>query len=322
MMGLMVQKKVPRRNQELLRLFDRYAANLTAIGAQFEHTFICPCCLREFRRESALELLSIEHAVPESVGGRLRTLTCRSCNNTQGSQLDAQLSKRCDAENALDGKSSKPLNGWLLAADGKIRVSWHCTSQDAPTVELREISHCSPPKEREKLLTAFQRGGKVSLKFESTGLYDARLSRIAMLRAAYLYLFSLLGYGYILHSCLGPVRDQIRDPTARGISEHAVIDLKPQWPAIRAFFLHTPAELRSFLVSIELKRDGSVRKFGVLLPGLDSDSLTLYKRCAEWRGEPLEFEAAQLKDPQIIKRAERAAWPAAMWRELCALASH
>ncbi|MDP1817276.1 MAG: hypothetical protein Q8K92_22660, partial [Leadbetterella sp.] len=52
---------------------------------QFQDTYICPVCLRQFS-EDALErdapnMLTAEDAPPASLGGRKIALTCLECNN-------------------------------------------------------------------------------------------------------------------------------------------------------------------------------------------------------------------------------------------------
>jgi len=50
----------------------------------------CPLCLDVFGRD-ALETgaLTLEHPIPRKTGGRLRTLSCKRCNNKHGSRLDS-----------------------------------------------------------------------------------------------------------------------------------------------------------------------------------------------------------------------------------------
>src|SRR5581483_11566139 len=52
--------------------------------------YLCPLCLKWF---ASVEDVSLEHAPPESVGGREVALTCKPCNNTAGHTIDAELRK-------------------------------------------------------------------------------------------------------------------------------------------------------------------------------------------------------------------------------------
>jgi HNH endonuclease len=51
----------------------------------------CPLCLRLFPRDQ-IDRLSLDHVPPESVGGKLKVLTCEECNNTAGAELDSHAS--------------------------------------------------------------------------------------------------------------------------------------------------------------------------------------------------------------------------------------
>lgn len=55
----------------------------------------CPLCLRLIAPGASLaDQVAEEHVVPEALGGRLTTLTCRQCNNSAGAELEAHLVQR------------------------------------------------------------------------------------------------------------------------------------------------------------------------------------------------------------------------------------
>ncbi|HEX4137050.1 MAG TPA: HNH endonuclease [Bryobacteraceae bacterium] len=57
--------------------------------------------------------LSIEHVIPSSVGGQLKTLTCRTCNNQSGSALDAHFVGMVRVEDWAQGDRSE-LKGTVM----------------------------------------------------------------------------------------------------------------------------------------------------------------------------------------------------------------
>lgn len=83
-------------------IFDRYVNNLNllidivVIEAERDK-YICPLCLA---RHSSIytdgNSLTLEDAPPKSLGGKPRTLTCQSCNNTLRGEIDFWLMKKLD----------------------------------------------------------------------------------------------------------------------------------------------------------------------------------------------------------------------------------
>lgn len=85
------------------RLFDLYAANLSAGRPEHQNLFGCPLCLRLFERSAiANEQVTLEHIVPSGKGAANETLTCKACNYTTGSRLDTDLLKRIAFEERLE----------------------------------------------------------------------------------------------------------------------------------------------------------------------------------------------------------------------------
>lgn len=87
---------------------------------------MCPMCGASFSRD-AIESheLSIEHVIPESLGGTLKTLTCTKCNNKSGTMLEAHLVRRFTNQDFMARKSTRPLRGEVMGVhsvrDGLMR---------------------------------------------------------------------------------------------------------------------------------------------------------------------------------------------------------
>jgi hypothetical protein len=72
-------------------------------------TYPCPICLTPFTIEAlADKRLSAEHVPPKSVGGRELLLTCKGCNNSAGTKLDADAKTKEDVRIALAGRLGRP----------------------------------------------------------------------------------------------------------------------------------------------------------------------------------------------------------------------
>jgi 5-methylcytosine-specific restriction endonuclease McrA len=80
------------KRKRLARLFEAFAANLSAFDSSQQNIFACPLCLRGFTQDALeSEGLTEEHIISRELGGRLITLTCKECNSRGGAELDVHL---------------------------------------------------------------------------------------------------------------------------------------------------------------------------------------------------------------------------------------
>jgi hypothetical protein len=98
-------------------------------------TYVCPICRKPFTVEALDDgRLSKEHVPPQSVGGRELLLTCKECNNTAGTKLDADAKTKEDVRLAMTGRPDRPhrikatiggitVNGQLHAKDGSYSLT-------------------------------------------------------------------------------------------------------------------------------------------------------------------------------------------------------
>jgi hypothetical protein len=83
----------------LERRFEYYTADLRGFAPKYSDHFGCPLCYRVFKRvENLGKLVAEEHVVSRQFGGRIVTLTCRSCNSEHGAKLGAHLVQRVRIE--------------------------------------------------------------------------------------------------------------------------------------------------------------------------------------------------------------------------------
>src|SRR5262249_398741 len=156
--------------------------------------------------------LSLEHVPPKSLGGRPRTLTCKKCNNEAGKMLDSALKRRLVIDDVqaripgarLDVRFSPGEDIWLPAtfqyneAGNIILQGFFNPKRSSPTARQRA---------QELLEAGFERP---QIQHREPG---RRRTNIALLRIAYLYAFSLLGYGLIFHPTYQRIREQLDKPT-------------------------------------------------------------------------------------------------------------
>lgn len=100
-----------------LRLFEKLSADLSRSVLGKNGVVMCPLCLTEFSRDAAENgLLTEEHVIPASAGSREVTLTCKSCNDRLGHQIDQHLARKIRLDRGLKG--GETLKGYLRWADG------------------------------------------------------------------------------------------------------------------------------------------------------------------------------------------------------------
>ena len=207
-------------------LFNIYSNNLhflkehgylINIQLKFERTFICPICLRQFSEgdldSKSLNMLTIEHAPPESLGGSGGTMTCKECNSVAGTEIDAYLVGRL---RELDSR------GFLPNTETRARVtSGDITVQGKITVDkdgIMTMTHDAKHNHPVKLANFIDRVGPdsnpiIHIEFANkNNKISFHRWQIGLLKTAYLLLFKKFGYAFILDKVYDPIRQQIHNP--------------------------------------------------------------------------------------------------------------
>ena len=104
-----------------MQIFQELSATLSCHRPESVDVVVCPLCLRHFSLNQIKEL-SVEHIVPSALGGTIKTLTCRECNNLHGSRLDSQLVAGTKAMDALEGL--EPLRASWLTSSGRLALDY------------------------------------------------------------------------------------------------------------------------------------------------------------------------------------------------------
>src|SRR5215203_2085112 len=88
--------------------FERGADAVARLWPELPRCYRCPLCGRRFFRAALDEdLLTIEHAPPEALGGTGIALTCRDCNSTSGHKLDAEMLAAENVPNFIQGRMQR-----------------------------------------------------------------------------------------------------------------------------------------------------------------------------------------------------------------------
>jgi hypothetical protein len=186
--------------------------------------YACPLCLEinhEERRaqfrvfvEAALMdgSLTVEHVPSESLGGRPLVLTCRVCNSTAGTGLDAHARKRENPRDAFLGRVTTKISMTV----GGHRLAGSFTFEDGAYhfMATRKANAHRPDAEagvRRMLAGPEDSDRDITLSFDHDQ-FDGDRARVSWLRAGYLTLFAVTGYRVIVWHKMEIVRRQIREP--------------------------------------------------------------------------------------------------------------
>lgn len=271
------------------QLFDVYAKNLTWYHPHLVDVVLCPLCLQPFTKDAIQSrLLTLEHIIPSSLGGKMVTLTCSSCNSQSGTKLDAHLVQRLRTEDAMSGKSTKPLRIKVQVGSGEFGADLYLSSDQQPNIRIIGIPDISNPTSHKQAMEEFEKQTQGFSIRGSLG-YKEIASRAAALRIAYLLAFSYFGYGYILYDNLNQVREQISHPESETDALKGIVRLDSTPKTNILAFLKEPEELRCFFAIVELVTEQK-RVLGVALPGPDPNSSTIYQR---WSAASATFDNAK-----------------------------
>jgi hypothetical protein len=166
--------------------FDCGAAAYQAVcPGQFEQpTYACPICLKEFTEEALADgRLSAEHVPPESVGGRELLLTCKACNNTAGTKLDADAKVKELVRSAMSGQREHRERVKASFGDLRVNAEVHLSGGKCSLVVPKHINR---PGTGEALKEVARAGTTLTVKYRPFSELGAKIS---WFRAGYLALF-------------------------------------------------------------------------------------------------------------------------------------
>jgi len=273
------------------QVFDLFAENLELIKQHPEITlkgkktigYVCPVCNKIFDKEAFstdyIDHLTLEHVPPGALGGNVKILTCRICNNEQGSKLEKDLVeslKSSDFYSRIPG-TSRPAR---FLVDGKWNTGGKIINMESGGFQLLTSKKSSNHKHYDKL---FNGVGMNVKKFDVTiyNQYKKRRPGISLLRIAYLWLYSEFGYASLINPNMHTVRNQILEPE-KDILNHVgslSYDFTDEFEGVN--ILRKPKELRSFAVAFKTKTEHKERRHLVLLPGPSDPGLQIYDTLKE-----------------------------------------
>lgn len=267
-------------SERRLEIFNKYSANLKQLsesktlkrgGKVFqikEPCYVCPLCLEIFYdsalSQSVLNPLTLEDVPPKALGGKPVILTCKSCNNNSGRDLDSHLKAKIDLDLFMDGEKEIPSTFGIKGNNHfKSLMSFNCEEGRFSF----SYSHKNPYAKRE-VESLISKWNESQFEFKIKGPNQRRFL-VALIRVAYLLAFEKFGYAYLLSPGGSIVREQIINP------EKDIIVYKLLFSTNRQLlegkkgihFVKTPEYLKAIFVVFSLNLGTSIKQFGLLLPG-------------------------------------------------------
>jgi hypothetical protein len=209
--------------------------------------YLCPLCLEWFEDFGDLTL---EHAPPESVGGRHIAITCRDCNNRAGHTVDHEIRRAETVLEFAEQRMTAPMAASFRF--GGVEQRGEAIFGPDGRLRLGGIPRQNRPENTAALTAAFEEAVAASEPGEWTLELsfrppDFRRASVGWLRVGYLVAFAMLGYAYILRDELDPVRDQIRAPDETVLTRYCMRTPSSR-PDRIVSFIKRPAEFDSILV--------------------------------------------------------------------------
>jgi len=204
-----------KNEKRRLRLFDLYSKNLSHFFPSLPNpSFMCPICRTGFLQEAVIDqspakdgsrlLVNIAHCYPESCGGKIVTLACKSCNNRMGTQYEHHLGIEKKLNQAFDHETSDTIAVKASFEAGNIAATFSKIG-DVHYVTLDKDSNpYGHSKIAEELkVSAASNRIKFGLTFDRP---DEERATVALLHTAFLMMFREFGYEY----ALSPMAEKIR----------------------------------------------------------------------------------------------------------------
>ncbi|RNI23566.1 hypothetical protein [Rufibacter latericius] len=268
-----------RNDNKRKLLFDRFSSHLNFLKSngflpdlelQFPKTYICPICLEHFP-EQALEeksrnRLTLEDAPPKSLGGSQIALTCKSCNNTCGHEVDFHLSDRLrelDASEFLPYTTQKV----TMENEGKT-VTGYVKVESNGEIKITHDKRYNNPQVLEDYIASLKDesfGGIVNL-IRKKSRVEKRVFGIALLKTAYILTFAKFGYTFILDSVYNKVREQLLNPSLNVYPEEFWTEQSTFLEQHEGVHFSIKKGLESVYPIFPLKTNSKIRRFGVALP--------------------------------------------------------
>jgi hypothetical protein len=301
------------RNWELVK--DVVIKNLI-VTVGYEEGVVCPLCMKLFNRDGLRQIyndsLTLEHIIPENLGGKKTILLCRKCNNETGGRVDNSYKEYQNAVSLLKKEDGASLDVNVLIGDSLRSRGLLTYDKEKDGFSLDSIMD---KYSYDKLKTIYSptKPIKLDLKFKSPTIQKAHVN---LLKIAYLLAFQRLGYAYIMPGVHNIVRDQINNPTIPVIEKLSIITPFSQNYTPGVYVVVEPKELTSLLVVFKIKIKNRTETKGVLLPSLLQKYSNLYSILATIENDKsIQLKVRDMPSVNYLTDPEFADKPFWIWTE-------
>jgi hypothetical protein len=272
------------------QLFDLYSQNLIVVKEHpriklepdHDDVCVCPICMNFFPREALVisedydDYLTLEDVPPIALGGKVRTLTCKKCNNTGGSQLESHLANKLNFEEAMQGLQNTSIDG-VFHPTKDTNLAATINVQGNSGIYIQYHPERSDPLHVSQFQTMVSSKDIGQFSLSLLGNYKKNRPEVALLRIAYLLAYSTFGFGFLINFNLQVIRNQIQSPHEKILEHWGVSTMDYRDELLGINIIKEPKELQSFLIVFELKTNNRTTRHGVLLPGPTEPGLSIYK---------------------------------------------
>ena len=245
--------------------YKNQLAILNEIGAKLPSEYVCPFCLQAI---SDYKLISLEDAPQDSLGGSKIALTCRDCNNRYGETIDCHLVNFIvDLE---DGKFPAGMKRSFIFHDKKRgrNVQGQIEVRTDGTISMILPEKVNDPKTLEATIKELTTNDVIDAEMRVN-----RNKRIpqnivaALIKNAYVILFSYFGYSFLLDSFYNCFREQLNFPEKQTIPE-GLISVEGVFNEYEdGVYVCDDIPLRGFFVVFTLEKREK-HKYGVFIPAI------------------------------------------------------
>lgn len=230
-----------------------------------EGDYICPLCLQSFSvSDIGTEIITLEHVPQKSLGGKAIALTCKNCNNDSGTSIDSNLYhflQQVEFREQIMGASQK---GRADSTHGTIQSTLECKENEM----VLKISAKNNDSRIKNYLDKLFKKNEVFVFKGSKIKYNSRNVSAAILKNAYIILFTYIGYPVICNKKYNILRDFIKNPDGFFLPE-PLWRIFPSLPVEDGVYQSQNDKFKGYVVIYTLKLNREHRVL-VLIPSISN----------------------------------------------------
>ncbi len=307
-----------KQEKKRKKLFETYASNLSMVASRrFDITldkpaYMCPLCKNIFfsdsLNQSVKNPLTIEHIPPGSIDGKEIVLTCKKCNNNDGTQFDSHLDKKLNHVDPFLKMTEHSKLSSAFEFDNSIKSNGCIFIDENKKVNLVFEKRRTSPENYNNLEQIIKNRKDSEIKI-TPDTYDPIKSNISILRSAFLIAFKKMGYGFLFSKNSDIPRRLIRDFQSRNTKFNAI--LKAEFPddMLGVNIIVNPKNICGYLIVVKIKDE----KYGVILPRANQQGKSIYEKVDNLIGSKSTLEYMPIGNLDFVKEEKYCLLPCYDW---------